>query len=170
MKIALWSLIFVTFPAIFAKDTILVNRVGPSGSELYVANGDGSGERKLLPVAGFDYDASFSADGKWIVFTSERNRSADIYRVRADGTGLEQLTDNSGFDDARHALSGRQASCVCLDARCWHGQHLDSGHKDPQASQSDRNTGPQGARIQDNFTGPPGRPTANGSCFPPTGI
>ncbi len=100
MKIALWSLIFVTFPAVFAKDTILVNRVGPSASELYVANGDGSGERKLLPVAGFDYDASFSADGKWIVFTSERNRSADIYRVHEDGTGLEQLTNNSGFNDA----------------------------------------------------------------------
>jgi hypothetical protein len=40
-----------------------MNRIGPSKSELYVANPDGSGERKLLPDAGFDYHASYSYDG-----------------------------------------------------------------------------------------------------------
>ena len=84
----------------WAKDTILVNRIGPSASELIVANGDGSNPRKLFAETGFDYDASFSADGKWIVFTSERKGAADIYRVRTDGTGLEQLTSNQGFNDA----------------------------------------------------------------------
>ncbi len=83
-----------------AKNTVLVNRIGPSASELFIANADGTAERKLLPIPAFDYDASFSADGKWIVFTSERNSSADIYRVRVDGTGFEQLTNNSGFNDA----------------------------------------------------------------------
>ena len=32
-----------------AKDVMLMNRIGPSKSELYVANPDGSGEHKLLP-------------------------------------------------------------------------------------------------------------------------
>jgi len=78
-----------------------MNRIGPSHSELYVANADGSGERKLFPVSGFDYHASFSADGKWIVFTSERTGfgQADIYRVRVDGSGLERLTDDPAVDD-----------------------------------------------------------------------
>jgi Tol biopolymer transport system component len=55
---------------------------------LYVANADGSGERPLLGTSGFDYNASFSPDGEWIVFTSERAGSgqADIYRVRPDGS------------------------------------------------------------------------------------
>ena len=77
-----------------AKDVMLMNRIGPSKSELYVANPDGSGERKLIAGPGFDYHANYSADGKWIVFTSERagDGQADIYRVRADGT-----TPNSGF-------------------------------------------------------------------------
>jgi len=79
------------------KHRILLNRIGPSGSELFIANADGTGERKLLAAAGFDYNASFSPDGKWIVFTSERNGSADIYRVRADGSGLERLTDDSAL-------------------------------------------------------------------------
>ena len=71
-----------------AKDVMLMNRIGPSKSELYVANADGSGEHKLLNFYSFDYHASYSYDGKWIVFTSERSGygEADIYRVHPDGT------------------------------------------------------------------------------------
>src|SRR5262249_2929552 len=46
-----------------------------------------------------DYNPSWSADGKWIAFTSERNGSADLYRMRADGSGVERLTDDPSFDD-----------------------------------------------------------------------
>lgn len=83
------------------KKVMLMNRIGPSVSELYMANTDGSNERKLFEKSGFDYHASFSPDGKWIVFTSERNGSgqSDIYRVRTDGTGLEELVKNPAFDD-----------------------------------------------------------------------
>jgi Tol biopolymer transport system component len=111
--LALLSLVFVAAPPASAKNTILVNRIGPSASELFVAKADGTGERKLFPVTGFDYDASFSADGKWIVFTSERNSSADIYRVHVDGSGIEQLTNNSGFNDAASlSPDGRQLAFV----------------------------------------------------------
>ena len=99
--LSLVALVFLTLPAM-AKDVMLMNRIGPSQSELYVANADGTGERKLLsPAGGFDYHASYSSDGKWIVFTSERSGSgqADLYRVHPDGTGLEQLTDNPALDD-----------------------------------------------------------------------
>lgn len=84
-----------------AKDVMLMNRIGPSKCELHVANADGTWEHKLLAAPGFDYHASYSYDGKWIVFTSERSGSgqADIYRVHPDGTGLEQLTDDPGLDD-----------------------------------------------------------------------
>jgi Tol biopolymer transport system component len=83
------------------KDVMLMNRIGPSKSELYVANADGTGEHKLLPAPGFDYHASYSYDGRWIVFTSERRGygQADIYRVHPDGTGLERLTDDPALDD-----------------------------------------------------------------------
>ncbi len=83
------------------KQVMLMNRIGPSVSELYIANSDGTNSNKLFPTSGFDYHASFSHDGKWIVFTSERNGfgQADIYRVHPDGTSIEQLTDNPAFDD-----------------------------------------------------------------------
>ena len=84
-----------------AKDVLLINRIGPTKSDLYVANADGSGEHKLIDSPGFDYSARFSEDGQWIVFTSERagRGESDIYRVRADGTGLERLTEDPAVDD-----------------------------------------------------------------------
>ena len=76
------------------KGVMFMNRIGPSMSELFIANADGTGERRLLQSPVFDYHASFSADGRWIVFTSEREGlgQADIYRAHADGTGVERLT------------------------------------------------------------------------------
>src|SRR5262245_14825514 len=71
----------------------------PLNTDLLIASADGSGAHALLPHPANDYNASFSADGRWIVFTSERNGSADLYRVHPDGTGLERLTDYIGFDD-----------------------------------------------------------------------
>jgi Tol biopolymer transport system component len=88
-----------------AKQVMLMNRIGPSKLMLYVANADGSGERPLLPPSSVrDYDAAFSTDGKWIVFTSERDGpsdgQADIWRVHPDGTGLERLTRDTSMEDA----------------------------------------------------------------------
>ena len=83
------------------KGVMLMNRIGPSTSELYIANADGTGERKLLADSFLEYHASFSADGKWIAFTSERNGlgQSDVYRCRADGTEIQRLTDSPHVDD-----------------------------------------------------------------------
>src|SRR4051812_31915258 len=98
-----------------AKDIMLMNRIGPSQSELYIANADGTGERKLLQGSSFDYHASYSYDGKWIVFTSERSGygQADIYRVHLDGSGLQRLTDDPALDDeAALSPDGSQVAFV----------------------------------------------------------
>src|SRR5262249_47924507 len=48
-------------------------------------------------------------DGKSIVFTSERDGSADLYRIHPDGSGLERLTDSPAYDDqAAFAPDGTQ--------------------------------------------------------------
>ncbi len=80
---------------------MLMNRLGPSMSELYIANADGTNERKLSSGSDFEYNARFSADGEWIVFTSERDAhgQSDIYRTRPDGSGRERLTDDPAMDD-----------------------------------------------------------------------
>ena len=54
---------------------------------------------EVHPGLELDYNPSFSPDGQWVVFTSERKGQADIYRVKVDGMGLERLTDSPAFDD-----------------------------------------------------------------------
>src|SRR5687767_5647383 len=82
-----------------AKDRIFVDQWSPTRSELFIADADGSNARKLVAGLERDYNASFSFDGEWVVFTSERHGSADIFRVRANGMELERLTDSPAFDD-----------------------------------------------------------------------
>jgi Tol biopolymer transport system component len=80
-------------------------------SELFVS--DGKIERPLVAPSGLDYNPSFSSDGQWIVFTSDRSGSADIYRVHPDGSGLERLTDDPAFDDqGTLSPNGRQLAFV----------------------------------------------------------
>jgi TolB protein len=66
---------------------------------LYLTDADGKNERALLPGTGSNYNASFSADGRWVIFTSDRSGTANLYRVHRDGTGLERLTRDNSFDD-----------------------------------------------------------------------
>jgi Tol biopolymer transport system component len=84
------------------KGVMLMNRIAPSISELYIANLDGSDERKLLGESAFDYNASRSVDGKWLLFTSERRADgqSDLYRARADGSGIEALVNTDSMEDA----------------------------------------------------------------------
>jgi Tol biopolymer transport system component len=90
-------LVFATTHVLCAKERILLHRIGPSQSTLFIASADGSNERPLLPNSGFDYNASLSADEKWIVFTSERGGSADIYRVHPDDESRRWILDTTHF-------------------------------------------------------------------------
>ena len=71
----------------FAADRILFDRLGPREATLFVSNADGSAERPLTQPGSLDYNPSWSPKGDWIVFTSERAGSADLFRIHPDGTG-----------------------------------------------------------------------------------
>jgi Tol biopolymer transport system component len=88
-----------TRPAPDGGYTVAFASAAPLNTDLFIADGDGSGARPLLAHPDLDYDASFSSDGRSIVFTSTRNGSADLYRVDIDGAGLQRLTDDPAFDD-----------------------------------------------------------------------
>jgi len=98
---------------------VVFARVFPQPGQigLFVAAADGSGEHPLVSPADMDYDGVWAPDGSSIVFTSERNGSADLYRVRPDGSGLERLTDSPAYDDqAAFSPDGRQLVFVTTRA------------------------------------------------------
>jgi Tol biopolymer transport system component len=99
--------------------TIAFAHFGPRNADLFLADADGKNAKPLVPHAENDYNASFSADGKWVVFTSHRNGSADIWRVHPDGTGLERLTDDPAFDD-QAALSANGTQLAFVSNRGGH--------------------------------------------------
>jgi Tol biopolymer transport system component len=99
-----------------AKDRIFVDQWSPTRSELFIADADGTNPRKLVAGLELDYNASFSNDGQWVVFTSERYGSSDIFRVRPNGMGLERLTDDPAYDD-QAALSPDGNSLAFVSTR-----------------------------------------------------
>lgn len=84
--------------------------------EIWATDG-ADGLRRLTTARGYDAEGSYSPDGEWIVFASNRTAYygglspeeerrvetdpswfAEIYRMRADGTGLQRLTYAPGYD------------------------------------------------------------------------
>ena len=90
--------------SLYPAQAVMYASFAPNNSQVFIADGDGGNAKPLLAQPGYDYNASLSADSRWVTFTSERGNSADIYRVHPDGTSLERLTDDPAFDD-RGALS-----------------------------------------------------------------
>ena len=88
----------------------------PGQLSLFVANSDGSDEHPLLAESDMDYDPVWAPDGGSIVFTSERNGSADLFRVKPDGAGLTRLTNDPAYDD-QAAFSPNSKKLVFVSTR-----------------------------------------------------
>jgi Tol biopolymer transport system component len=90
---------------------IVFARVWPNAGQvgLFVADADGSNEHPLMGLGQIDYDPVWAPDGGSIVFTSDREGSADLFRVKPDGTRIERLTDSPAYDDqAAFSPDGKQ--------------------------------------------------------------
>ena len=109
-------LLFWAGAMLTARERIFVDQWSPTRSELFIADADGSGAKKLVAGLAIEYNASFSQNGQWVVFTSERHGSADIFRIRVNGMNLERLTDDPAFDD-QAALSPDGNSLAFVSSR-----------------------------------------------------
>ncbi|HEY2939975.1 MAG TPA: hypothetical protein VGJ27_09185 [Gaiellaceae bacterium] len=72
---------------------------GPSWRPLgvWTIRPDGRGLRRVTARGG---DPAFSPDGHWVAFVAERNGNQELYKVRANGRGIVQLTNTYGITEA----------------------------------------------------------------------
>lgn len=85
--------------------------------DIYEASIDGKNLRNLTKTKGYDAEGSYSPDGKWIAFASNRaaytgtmtpeeqkafardaSYMMDLYIMKADGTQVKRLTNSPGYD------------------------------------------------------------------------
>ena len=77
--------------------------------DIFTANMDGSGLRRLTTTNGYDAEATISRDGRKIVFTSVRDGDLQVYTMDADGTNVRRLTRTPGYDGgAFFSFDGKQ--------------------------------------------------------------
>src|SRR5258708_15790001 len=60
--------------------------------DIYVANADGQGARRITTTPHYDAEGTLSPAGKTIGFTDCRNADLDIYTMDVDGKHLKRLT------------------------------------------------------------------------------
>jgi Tol biopolymer transport system component len=63
--------------------------------EIYIARADGSDQRRLTSVPGYDGGPFFSHDGSRIIWRrfDERGVIADVFSMKPDGSDVKQITD-----------------------------------------------------------------------------
>ena len=66
--------------------------------DIYTANRDGSGLRRLTNYNVYTAEGVLSPDGRRIVFTSLKDGDLDIYTMNVDGSDVKRLTTQPGYD------------------------------------------------------------------------
>ena len=93
----------------WAPDGRIVYASLASGSwDIWVMNADGTGQRQLTVGARSNYGPSVSADGRHVVFVSNRAGGAfNIWRMDADGSNPVRLTSGRGENFPHFTPDGR---------------------------------------------------------------
>jgi Tol biopolymer transport system component len=93
---------------------IVYSSLRPGNWDIFHFATAGAPPRRLTDHPGLDYDAVFSPDGRWVVFTSERRGNPDLYAIDLEaGTEPVLLIDSPAMEDqAAFAPDGRSIAFV----------------------------------------------------------
>jgi Tol biopolymer transport system component len=86
------------------KNLLAKNLVMPSKLEIMVMRANGSDKKQLTSNGAANFAPYFHPNGRQIIFASNvnnpnpRSPNFDLYLINRDGTGLQQITFDEGFD------------------------------------------------------------------------
>jgi TolB protein len=102
---ALWLLAAsVLMAADERHERLLYTTVRPAALDLYLFE-PGSVAKALTDGPGHNYDATFSPDGRWVVFSSEQSGSPHLYAIDLDHPGSARQLTQGHFMDAAPAFT-----------------------------------------------------------------
>ena len=86
--------------AVAPRQTLVYTSLRPASLDLYQLAADGA-PRRLTKHPSLDYNAALTTDGRWLVFTSERAGSADLWLLDLERGGAPRpLTARPSLEDA----------------------------------------------------------------------
>lgn len=95
-----------TYPVASPDGTMLAYQADADGDfDIYVSDVNGGGPRRLTDNSVNDRLPAWSPDGQWLVFSSDiyGDGMHQIFRVRPDGTALEQITLPEPYSTQRNS-------------------------------------------------------------------
>jgi Tol biopolymer transport system component len=102
LSLFLWSGILLAQTAPTTRDgSIVYTTLQPYNLDIYLRDKPGSPLRRITTHQANDYNATFSPDGRWLVFCSERNGNPDLFALDLYTRGEPlQLTRSPTMEDA----------------------------------------------------------------------
>ena len=83
-------------------DLVLYQKFSNEQWDIWVMTADGKNHRKVTGGTGDKTDASFSPDGKWIVYSSDERglEYANLFVIPVSGADSRRITNYNGYDGA----------------------------------------------------------------------
>ncbi len=75
-----------------------LNDLSNHHASIHIVDLDGSNDVALTEEDGRNEDPSWTSDGQWIVFQSERDGNFEIYKMKSDGSESQRLTNHLAWD------------------------------------------------------------------------
>jgi Tol biopolymer transport system component len=95
----------------------------PKPAELYVSDLDGRNIVRLTNNKVYDAEVSVSPDGKWVVFGRQEHGDDDLWRIRPDGSGEQQITKTTDWQEGAPFYMP-DSETILFRARLKSEQHL----------------------------------------------
>src|SRR5262245_29073539 len=87
------------------RERLVWQALKPTNWDVYYFSGPQAEPRRLTDHPGPDYDAVFSPDGRWVVFTSERRGNPDLFALDLQADGVPRLLIDSPAMEDQAAIS-----------------------------------------------------------------
>ncbi len=92
-------------PDVSGLERLVYSSLRPGNWDIYYFPAAGAPPERLTDHPGLDYDATFSPDGRWVVFTSERRGNPDLYAIDLEARGEPRLLVDSVAMEDQAAIS-----------------------------------------------------------------